>query len=88
MSTLIDFINEKNREYFERQQAAEKMRESAKKEARLAEIRARMAQLSEDAIQISFGLYKPDMEDKMAEFRVLSDEIRALEGKLPLQRIK
>ncbi|MBE6600414.1 MAG: hypothetical protein E7640_04365 [Ruminococcaceae bacterium] len=49
--------------------------------ARAMEIKARLAQLSQDFIQVQVGAVFPDIEERKAEFRTLHNELRLLLGK-------
>ena len=48
---------------------------------RVVEIRTRLAQLSQDFIQVQVGAIFPDIEERKEEFRALHNELRSLLGK-------
>lgn len=51
--------------------------------ARIAEIKPRLEQLSQDLIQAQAGAVFEDLEERKAEFQVLHNELRVLLGKEP-----
>jgi len=55
----------------------------AQKHQQIAALKAQLAPLQEDLVQVIAGQIIPNIEDKRAEFRRIHNEIRTLEGKLP-----
>lgn len=53
------------------------------KEKRIAEIKERLGQLSEDFVQSWVGAAFSDLEDRKSEFIALHNELRTLMGKSP-----
>lgn len=60
---------------------ARKQKEIA--EPRIAEIKIRLEQLSQDLIQAQAGAVFEDLEERRAEFQTLHNELRVLMGKEP-----
>lgn len=60
---------------------ARKQRENA--DNRIAEIKPRLEQLSQDLIQAQAGAVFEDLEERKAEFKTLHNELRVLLGKEP-----
>ena len=54
-----------------------------KKQNRMAEIKSRLNALDQDIIQHEAGEIVPNYPERLAEFRTLHNELRALEGKEP-----
>ena len=54
-----------------------------KKQQRIAEIKPRLEQLSQDLIQAQAGAIFDDLEERKQEFQSLHNELRILLGKLP-----
>lgn len=50
---------------------------------RIAEIKSRLAELSQDFIQATAGAQFPDIESRINEFQALHNELRSLLGKEP-----
>jgi sugar diacid utilization regulator len=57
--------------------------EEEKKQQRIAEIKPRLSQLSQDLIQAQAGAVFENLEEIKTEFQTLHNELRVLEGKEP-----
>lgn len=69
----------------------EKYNERKQKEkgfARIAEIKPRLEQLSQDLIQAQAGAVFDDLEERKAEFQELHNELRILLGKEPRKYVE
>lgn len=69
----------------------EKYNERKQKEkglARIAEIKPRLEQLSQDLIQAQAGAVFEDLEERKAEFQKLHNELRTLLGKEPRKYVE
>ena len=74
---------DKNGKILEHETRGKEDIEETKIEERKLEIKARLNQLSEDILQHEAGEIVPNYPERLAEFRSLHNEIRALEGKEP-----
>lgn len=63
----------------------EKQKLEQEKLERTTEIKARLNELDQDIIQHEAGEIVPNYPERLAEFRTLHNELRALEGKEPRQ---
>ena len=62
--------------------------ELAKTNQRIAEIKPRLEQLSQDLIQAQAGAVFEDLEERKAEFQELHNELRILLGKEPREYVE
>ena len=60
----------------------------AKTNQRIAEIKPRLEQLSQDLIQAQAGAVFEDLEERKAEFQELHNELRTLLGKEPREYVE
>ena len=60
-------------------------KQKEKAQSRIAEIKPRLEQLSQDLIQAQVGAEFDDLEERKQEFQTLHNELRILLGKLPRQ---
>lgn len=82
-SERIEEREETQAEILERENAQKEL----EKQNRSAVIKARLAELSQDFVQVELGGVLIDLEERKVEFRTLHNELRSLLGK-PLREYR